>query len=284
MNPPALTAVRAGLSRGWIEFRQSVTTRDDLVSHGGLALVFTVVALFMRSQNVDGTGVPIASMWMAGMMGLVVATQGLMGVAQTLTAEREDGTLLRAKAIPDGTVGYLVGKAVHITLVTASLVAVLLVVALLLMDGFRVGGPAAWATLAWVLILGLMAMAPLGAIAGSLISNPRVVMTVLMVPFMAMMGVSGVFYQVSGFPEWLQWIAQATPLYWIALGMRSAFLPDSMLAVEIAQSWRLDQAALVLGAWAVVGFLAAVPVLRRMARRESGSRVEAGRRRAMQRG
>jgi ABC-2 type transport system permease protein len=39
----------------------------------------------------------------------------------------------------------------------------------------------------------------------------------------------------------------------------------------------------VLGAWAIVGLLLAPPVLRRMARRESGSAVEERRHQAMQR-
>ncbi|MUL40542.1 ABC transporter permease [Streptomonospora sp. PA3] len=249
-----------------------------------MVAVFIVAAMFMRGQNVDGTDIPIANMWLPGLMGLTVIMGGLLTVASVLATEREDGTLLRAKAVPNGMTGYLVGKAVHILLVITTLVVLLIAVALLLLDGFSMGGPADWATVAWVVVLGLLATAPLGAIAGSLIANPRSVMAVLMIPFMAVMGVSGVFYQVSGFPEWLQWVAQAMPLYWIALGMRSAFLPDSMLAIEIAHSWRLDQAALMLSAWAVAGFLVAVPVLRRMARRESGSRVEAGRRKALQRG
>ncbi|WP_222936508.1 ABC transporter permease [Streptomonospora sp. PA3] len=284
MNTPALTAVRAGLARGLAEFRHTLTSKEDLFGHFGMVAVFIVAAMFMRGQNVDGTDIPIANMWLPGLMGLTVIMGGLLTVASVLATEREDGTLLRAKAVPNGMTGYLVGKAVHILLVITTLVVLLIAVALLLLDGFSMGGPADWATVAWVVVLGLLATAPLGAIAGSLIANPRSVMAVLMIPFMAVMGVSGVFYQVSGFPEWLQWVAQAMPLYWIALGMRSAFLPDSMLAIEIAHSWRLDQAALMLSAWAVAGFLVAVPVLRRMARRESGSRVEAGRRKALQRG
>ncbi len=32
-----------------------------------------------------------------------------------LTVEREDGTLLRAKAIPNGMIGYLIGKVVMVS-------------------------------------------------------------------------------------------------------------------------------------------------------------------------
>jgi len=77
-------------------------------------------------------------------------------------------------------------------------------------------------------------------------------------------------------------LAQAFPLYWIGLGLRSAMLPDALAAAEPGGSWRHLETAGVLGLWAAAGLLLAPLVLRRMARRESGSAV-AARRRAMQR-
>ena len=65
--------------------------------------------------------------------------------------------------------------------------------------------------------------------------------------------------------------------------MRSALLPDELAAVEIGHSWRHLETLGVLGAWAVVGLVLAPIVLRRMARRESGSSVAARREKAMQR-
>jgi ABC-2 type transport system permease protein len=55
------------------------------------------------------------------------------------------------------------------------------------------------------------------------------------------------------------------------------------VAVEIGDSWRHLETVAVLGAWAVAGLLIAPLVLRRMARRESGSRVADRRERALQR-
>ncbi|HZM80188.1 MAG TPA: hypothetical protein VFC19_31015 [Candidatus Limnocylindrales bacterium] len=81
----------------------------------------------------------------------------------------------------------------------------------------------------------------------------------------------------------LQWIAQVFPIYWLGLGMRSALLPGDLAAVEIGHSWRHLETVGVLGAWAVLGLVLAPIVLRRMARRESGSAVDARRQKAMQR-
>ena len=84
-------------------------------------------------------------------------------------------------------------------------------------------------------------------------------------------------------PGWLQGTAQVFPVYWLGLGMRSALLPAGAASVEIAASWRIPQTAAALSAWALAGLIIAPLVLRRMARRESGSRVTQRRDRALQR-
>ena len=85
-------------------------------------------------------------------------------------------------------------------------------------------------------------------------------------------------------PGWVQWLVQATPLYWIGRAFRGVLLPDSAAVAEIGGEWRLGLTLVVLLAWAVVGMLVAPALLRRMARRQSGSVVAAARERVMQRG
>lgn len=65
--------------------------------------------------------------------------------------------------------------------------------------------------------------------------------------------------------------------------MRSALLPVAAAAAELGGLWRPVETTLVLLAWAVAGLVLAPPILRRMARRESGSLMEQRRQRAMQR-
>ena len=152
----------------------------------------------------------------------------------------------------------------------------------LLFGGLSLGSPSAWFTLTWVLALGLVATMPIGAVIGLLSSNPSSLGFVF-VPMMGLIAISGIFYPITAFPTWLQWIAQAFPIYWTGLGMRSAFLPGSLASVEIGGSWRHLETVGVLGAWAVAGLLLAPVVLRRMAQRESGASVAARREKAMQR-
>ena len=59
-----------------------------------------------------------------------------------------------------------------------------------------------------------------------------------MLPVLVLTGISGIFYPIQQLWGWVQVVAQVFPMYWIGLGMRSAFLPDSAAAVEIGGSWR----------------------------------------------
>jgi ABC-2 type transport system permease protein len=95
--------------------------------------------------------------------------------------------------------------------------------------------------------------------------------------------ISGIFYPITSLPDWLQGVGQVFPIYWLGLGMRSALLPDSAAAVEIGESWRHLETVGVLSAWAVAGLILAPIVLRRMARRESGSIVASRREKALHR-
>jgi ABC-2 type transport system permease protein len=103
-----------------------------------------------------------------------------------------------------------------------------------------------------------------------------------MLPILVLTGISGIFYPIQQLWGWVQVIAQIFPTYWIGLGMRSAFLPDSAAALEVGDSWQSAATALVLGAWAIAGAIVTPLVLRRMARRQSGSQMEAARETAAQ--
>ncbi|WP_035855467.1 ABC transporter permease [Cryptosporangium arvum] len=281
MNP-TLNAVRAGTSRGLIELRQTLTTPMDLWNHVLPSVIYLVVMYFTRGDTVPGTDFSLGARTLPSLMGMTIVFSGLSTMMMSLAVEREDGTLLRAKAVPSGMVGYLVGKIVLVSSMTVVNIAIILVPSLFLLDGLAIGSVTGWLTLAWVLVLGLVATLPLGAVLGALIDNPRNGGLAIL-PIMALIAISGIFYPLDGYPDWLAALGRVFPVYWLGLGMRSALLPDSMAAVEHAGSWQHLETLGVLGAWAIAGLLAAPIVLRRMARRESGSAVIARRERALQR-
>ncbi|HVW41541.1 MAG TPA: ABC transporter permease [Amycolatopsis sp.] len=275
------SAARAGMARGRIELRHTFTNVQDLWAYLFPAVVFTVVLYFMHGATVPGMNFQLSSMTLPSVLGMNIAFGGLVNLSQALVTEREDGTLLRAKAIPNGMIGYLVGKIVQVSGMILIGIVLVLVPGLFFANSVHFGASSV-PTLLWVLVLGLLATMPLGAVIGSLIDSPRS-MGLVMLPMMGLIAVSGVFYPITSLPSWLQHVGQSFPLYWVGLGMRSALLPDAMTAAEIGASWRTLETVGVLGAWAVVGLAVAPVVLRRMARRESGSSVAARREKALQR-
>jgi ABC-2 type transport system permease protein len=127
------------------------------------------------------------------------------------------------------------------------------------------------------LALGMLATLPIGMIIGAVVPSTQKVGTWGMLPVMVLAATSGIFYPVQELWGWVQGVVQVFPMYWIGLGMRSAFLPDAAAALELGQSWRPLPTIAVLAAWAVAGTSIAPVVLRRMARRQSGAAVLAAR-------
>lgn len=281
MNP-TLHAARLGLARGWREFRQNLFSSDQWFNLV-IAAIFLTVLIFQRGSTVEGAPISLAMATLPSMLGMLVAFGGVMGAAGQLSTNREDGTLLRAKAVPHGMIGYLVGRVVQVSLDGLPTLVIILIPGVFLVPALAAAGITGWLTLIWVLALGLLATMPWGAIIGSLTRTPQATFGFTMLPFMGLAAISGIFYSILTLPGWVQAIGQVFPIYWLGLGMRSALLPDAAVAAEIGSSWRTMETIGVLGVWAAAGLLLAPPILRRMARRESGSVVEERRQRAMQR-
>lgn len=275
-------AIRLGLARAWIEVRNSLKSSDEWAFNLTFAIAFVIVLYFQRNTTVEGTTQSLASVVLPSMLGMMVAWSGALSAAGTLAVEREDGTLLRAKAVPNGMIGYFVAKVTQVALGTTVNVVIILVGGLFFVPELLETRATGWLMMIGVLALGLLATLPLGAVIGSLVRSPQTAFGLTLLPLGGLAAISGIFYPITALAGWVQGIAQAFPIYWLGHGMRAALQPDAVGA-EIGQSWRYLEMLGVLGAWAVIGLLVAPPILRRMARRESGSAVEERRQRALQR-
>jgi len=118
--------------------------------------------------------------------------------------------------------------------------------------------PARWFTLGWVLLLGSVTCTLLGIAAGCLVRSTRSAFAVLNLPYLVLSFISGVYFVFARLPAGLQHIAAIFPLKWICQGLRSAFLPDRLLAAEPAHSWEHGRIALVLGAWLAASLVVCV--------------------------
>jgi ABC-2 type transport system permease protein len=275
-------AVRAGLSRGWLETKYSIREPGDLVWTLAFPVIYLVVLLFMRGSTVPGMDFALGAMVLPSLVGMSIGFGGLTGPASTIAVDREDGTLLRAKATPNGMIGYLVGKILMFALTTAVSLVALVIPAFAVAGDLRLDART-FVLLVLIFLVGMLATVPISVALGSLLKRASQT-GLLFLGSMLLIVPSGIFYPITALPEWVQWVGQAFPYYWLGLGARSAMLPESMAAAEIGESWRTAEMFAVLGVWAVLGMVLAPIVLRRMARRESGSTVAAARERYMSQG
>ena len=275
-------AVRLGVQRGWTEFLLSLRSPQDQGFYLFTGLGTLLYLWFNRDTEIEGTSLLYPSVALPSILAALAAFGVVIGPAFALAMEREDGTLLRHKALPHGMEGYVTGQVVYHSLGLLPMLLVILVPSALLFEDVMPSGLGGWLTVAWVLALGLLATLPLGMILGSVVPGTQKVGTWGMLPVIVVTAISGIFFPVQALWGWVQAVAQAFPVYWIGLGMPSAFLPDAAAAGELGDSWRTGQVVLVLGAWAIAGLLLTPVVLRRMARRQSGSQVAAARDAALQ--
>jgi ABC-2 type transport system permease protein len=276
------TVLRGAVRQARIELRNQLFS-PLVLSWVMLPLIGLGVMLFLRGESVMGSGISLAQLGIPGILTLTLVNNGVLGVAGQLVTERDDGTLLRAKAVPHGMLAHLLGNVLVFTGVSLVPVLALLVVAAATLDGITPSGPAGWFAFTWVAVLGLVATLPLGALMGAVMRSP-VMLAFSSIMVYAAMAVSGVFYPIGALPGWLQVVGQALPTYWLGLGLRSALLPPVAVALELGQSWQVWQTVLALGLWSVLGLALAPGALRRMARKQSGSQVAAARDRVMSRG
>jgi ABC-2 type transport system permease protein len=220
-----------------------------------LSLFSVIFAPQFDRPEMVAAGVNAGRFFLPGMVSAGVMLTSFQTMAISVTSERDDGTLKRLRVTPMPPVAYFLGKVGLVAITSLVQLVVLLLVARF---GFQVTMPqdlGQYDTLAWVFALGVVCGTALG-IAYSSFGTSRSIGAVVIGPVLVLQFISGVYLDFSDLPQWMQQVAAAFPLKWIAQGMRSVFLPDGWASQEMAGSWELGRVALVLVAWSVVGFAA----------------------------
>ncbi len=195
-----------------------------------------------------------ARLFLPGMISAGVLLTSFQTMAMSVATERDDGTLKRLRSTPMPPVAYFLGKVGLVVLTSLAQTVVLLLVARVAFGVELPTAGSAWLTFLAVFFLGVFGGVVLG-IAYSSIASARSVTAVVVGPMLVLQFISGVYFQFSQIPSWLQQVASVFPLKWIAQGMRSVFYPDSWRSMEMAGQWEIGCTALVLAAWAVLGLV-----------------------------
>ena len=247
-------------SRAGVELKEFFRQREAVV----FTLMLPVLLLVVFGAVLDfdlGNGVSFTQYFMAGIIAAGVLGASLQNMAISIATERSDGTLKSLAGTPMPKSAYFVGKVVQVLAVTAAIIVILLAIGVLFY-GVDLPSGSDWLTFTWVTVLGSASCTLLGISISSLARNGRSA-SATVTPFALLLQfISGVFFQFSEIPTWMQTVAALFPLKWMAQGLRSVFLPDSMAALEPAGSWELGRTALVLAVWCVIGLALCVSTFR----------------------
>jgi ABC-2 type transport system permease protein len=74
-----LSAVRIGLGRGWTEFRHMLSTPVEHMFNVFVAVIILTVLYFQRDNAVGGTDLPLATLVLPGVVGMLVAYNSTIG-------------------------------------------------------------------------------------------------------------------------------------------------------------------------------------------------------------
>ncbi len=254
---PGTTAI--GWQRFRIELKSFFRGRESVIFTFSFPMLLLLVFGSVFSGEIDPTsGVTFAQYFLAGMIASGMVYNGFQQLSFAIPMERDDGTLKRLRGTPMPTSAYFLGKFGVVLLGYVGQVVLLLLIGALL---FHVSPPATafqWATLLWVSALGLVVCVSLGIAMSGAIRSGRTAGAVVTPIVLVLQFTSGVFFQFSQLPHWMQVASSFFPLKWLCQGMRSVFLPESFALQEPAGSWELPRVALVLLVWAVVGIVLAL--------------------------
>lgn len=245
-------ALRLGLSRGWMEIRAFVREWESVVFTFSLPTLILVMFAAIFDDFID-MGIPAVDFYLPGIIAMGLMSVSFQNLGTAVATEREYGALRRLRGTPMPPSAYFIGKTVLVMFLALGQVALLLGVAALFFDASLPTAPEAWATIAWVFILGTVSCSLLGTATSSLARTAQAASAVVIVPFLLLQFTSGIFIPVAALPDWVLSVASAFPLLWMAQGMRAGFFPDGMAAFEPSGAWDLHLVALALGVWCVVG-------------------------------
>ncbi len=260
-------AVALGLSRGVLELKQFIRTREYVV----FTLLFPVMIVVIFGAIFHGHLTPevtFTQYFVSGMIASGLLATSFQNLAIQIPIERDRGVLKRLIGTPMPRAAYFIGKIFMVLVFSAIETAILLAIATAFYGLHLPHSAAKWFTFAWVSLLGITACTLAGIAYSSIARTGRGAPATVTPVALVLQFTSGVFFVYSSIPAWMRDFAAIFPLKWMCQGMRSVFLPDSFAQREVAHSWELGRVALVLGAWCVAGLVLCLFAFRWTDRRE----------------
>ena len=267
---------RLGLTQAKIEIRHRFRPLSLLGFFFVPILVFFMykfsgesIASLSYRQALAVTYVPIA-----------LSMTGMLTLSSAIMADQDDGTLLRAKILPGGMLGYLIGKVLSLFIMSALNLFFVLLAAHGAIGGVFPNDRHSIIAVCFVALLSMVSTIPLGVILGSLAKNVLISLPVTFAGF-GLLFISGLFFPISSLPSAVAIFAKFFPVYWLGELSR-----DGFGARSFGDFFDIGMAAncFVPLLWAFIGALIMPFTLNVLSRRQSGSRLSAIQARRLSRG
>ena len=266
--PPLPGVWRIALARGRVELKSFFRERQSVVFILAMPAIMLVLLGAIFGGQDSAPGVTTGDLYVAGLIGGGVMATSYQNLGMSIAIERERFTLKRLRGTPMPPAAYFVGKIIQVIVAAIAEVVVLLAIGVAFYHLRLPASLAAWWTFTWVFVLGVASCSLLGIAASSMLrSAARNGIAVIVLPFMVLQFISGVYIPFFLVPSWLRDIASVFPLEWMCRGMRSVFVPRAV-SLEPGHSWQHGQTALVLVAWVVAGLVLCLTTFRWLSRRD----------------
>ncbi|MFE5669201.1 ABC transporter permease [Streptomyces niveus] len=268
-TPAALPGTWAlGLRRGSLELRQFFRQRDQAIFTFAFPIVFLFLFASIFSNDVEGAGITASQLYVPSMIAAGIMSTSFQSLGISIAIERDNKQLRRLRGTPMPPASYFLGK-VWLVLVTGLLETVALLAVGVLFYGIGLPtGAVDWLTFGWIFVLGLTGCALLGIAISSLPKTGQSASSVVVLPFLVLQFISGVYIAIDTIPDWLLNIGALFPLKWMCQGLRGVFLPETAAVLEQAGGWEYGRIALVLGAWCIGGLVLCLLTFRWKSRRD----------------
>ena len=255
-------------------FQAKTDLRPYYASASGIGLLFPVVvfiALGVWFRSKDLTLGPWASAFLPGMVGATTAMLPLQLVSEYYS-ERVNGTLIRARLLPNGPLAWTIGKTLSNLTLIALTQGLLLAATLILFPELKIPIGSILLMIP-ILLLCCAAAAPIGFVLGAFAKGVYSLMGAT-VALIGLWTVSGSFFPLSDMPTWLQAFQTPLPFYWFGHLSRWALVGGDGSGIEIGGGYHPLLAIAILLAWTILGFALAARIVRSSFRKESLTTLE----------
>lgn len=255
---PQISSMMSGMFTQIVQGMSSATGQKKVEAITKKVNAKAVVNPFVLESTGIIPGKPNYFEFMApGIMGMIVIMSVMMGLAGSVSKEKELGTLDGIMASPIRRTSIILGKTMAQTFRGLAQGCLILLLAVLLF-GVKIYG--SLLLVALLLILGIFSFVGLGILISSAASQQETAMTVLMTFTFPMFFLSGTFFPIQQMPPFMQAIAHVLPTTYMIQALRKVIILGAGLSA-------IRPEIIILLVFGLVTLTIAIPSFNRMTTR-----------------